>query len=200
MYISKYVFNPHCGAVSKLSDAESMHKFVWGFFQDMTDFSVSRANLGILYKVQEVKGQIFLVIQSKVKPNTVPSDVTEIYSVTDDVMKEKLQNSQEVGFQVFVNPTWINPDTKKRLALGQYEKRIEWIKNYMFKNGCVVTSVDEKDFYYQSCNKGNNPFKIGISNMCGRVQITDFEKFYAMVLKGIGRSRSYGAGLFTFGV
>ena len=56
MYISKYILNDSNSFVKAcLSDVDKMHKFVWSFFEDTSDFCVSREGLGILYRSNERK-------------------------------------------------------------------------------------------------------------------------------------------------
>ena len=64
MYISKYILNDSNSFVkASLADVDKMHKFVWSFFEDTSDFCVSREGLGILYRVLYKGDKIFLVIQ-----------------------------------------------------------------------------------------------------------------------------------------
>lgn len=200
MFISKYKVDKTEEHLKMLSNPELGHKFTWEFFKGVIDFAITRENLGILYKFIVPKdNQLYLIIQSKMKPNYVPKGVEQIYSVDDTAMLRKLQNFETVSFQVYVNPVQFKKEYNKRICVRGAKNRVNWFKEYIEKNGCEVISVEEKDFSILKCEKNTGDFSISVSNMMGRLKISDFEKFKCIVENGIGREKAYGLGLITFG-
>ena len=202
MYISKYILNDSNSFVkASLADVDKMHKFVWSFFEDTSDFCVSREGLGILYRVLYKGDKIFLVIQSQMKPNfsIKESYGKEIYSVTDEVMQEKLKKLSTVNFNILVNPTR-RDENGKRKYISKVSDRYNWLKIQGEYNGFEILHVDEIESDFTVGVKGKHNITFGVSEMVGTLKITDFEKFYACVCKGLGREKAYGLGLFQFGV
>lgn len=201
MYISKYKLTKTDEILNLLSNPELAHKFTWQFFKGVIDFAVTRENLGILYKfITPVDNQLYLILQSKMKPNYVPNDVEQIYCVDDTAMFRKLQNYETVSFQVYVNPIQYNKELNKRICVRGCKNRMNWFKIYMEKNGCELITFEEKSFDIFKCEKKTGSFSIGVSNMIGRLKISDFNKFKCLVENGVGREKAYGMGLITFGV
>ena len=202
MFISKYVLNMNSSEVRKaISDVDKMHKFVWSLFEDTSDFCVSREGLGILYRVIYKGDKVFLIVQSKMKPNyeMKESNGTQIYCVTDEVMKQKLASCQVVNFNIKTNPTYYD-ENNKRKYISRVSERYAWIKRQAEKNGFEILYVDELNSDFVKGQKGENKITFGASEMQGRLKIVDFDKFYSCVSEGLGRSKSYGMGMFMFGV
>lgn len=202
MYISKYILNDSNIFVKNcLSDVDKMHKFVWSFFEDTSDFCVSREGLGILYRILYKGDKVFLVIQSAMKPNyPIQSNYgKEVYSVTDEVMRVKLQKMPTVNFNILINPTRRDAEGKRKY-LSKVSDRYEWLKVQAEYNGFEIIRVDEVESDFISGVKGKYNITFGVSEMTGTLRITDFDKFYACVCKGLGREKAYGLGLFQFGV
>lgn len=202
MYISKYELNDSNSLIKTcLSDVDKMHKFVWSFFEDTSDFCVSRQGLGILYRVLYRGDKIFLVIQSQMKPNfeIKESQGSQLYCVTDEVMKSKLQKMEIVNFNILINPTR-RDDSGKRKYISKVSERYGWLKHQARENGFEILHVDEVETDFVSGFKGQHNITFGVSEMQGTLRIRDFDKFYSCITKGLGREKAYGLGLFQFGV
>lgn len=201
MYITKIELNKNNDIVKEiLRDVNKLHKFVWKFFEDMTDFCVTRESISLLYRIMVNGDKIFLIMQSKVKPNNpISEDMgTEIYCVTDEIMKKRLQSINNVRFNILVNPV-MEIEKRKRVYIKNRADRFAWFKNYASKNGFEVVDITELSSESVTGRKGNMTISYGASEMMGVLKITDFDKFYALVERGMGREKAYGLGLFIFG-
>lgn len=199
MYISKYSLNTRNKEVSEaLSDADKMHKIIWGLFLGMNDFAVSREGLDLLYRVTLLQnGGAFVEIHSSVKPNNCPSYMTQKYCVTSDIFERKLRSYKTVKFDILVNPH--SRVDGKRLKLKTLQERLAWFKNKADHSGFEILFIKEKDNFYVTSKKVNQEFSFNVSQFQGVLKVVDFEKFYKNVVKGIGPEKAYGMGMFLFG-
>ena len=167
MYISKYELNDSNSQIKTcLSDVDKMHKFVWSFFEDTSDFCVSRQGLGILYRVLYRGDKIFLVIQSQMKPNfeIKENQGYQLYCVTDEVMKSKLQKMEIVNFNILINPTR-KDDSGKRKYISKVSERYGWLKYQAKENGFEILHVDEVETDFINGFKGQHNITFGVSEI-----------------------------------
>lgn len=205
MYISKIRFNlmkdfdNNVGRL--LNDVCEMHKFVWSFFKDMNDIGVSRSNINLLYRVIEKDDAVFVTMQSDVKPSleNIPIYVEPIYSVDDTVMISKLKKYSKLRYNILVNPVRKDSDGKRKYINSDEDKK-SWFKYNLKDSGVSILSVDVKNSDFETGMRQNKKVSFGVSELVGVLQITDFEKFYEKICKGVGHEKAYGLGMFLFGV
>lgn len=201
MFIAKYELDVNHPKVSQaLANGDAMHKLVWGLFDGLNDFAISREELNILYRViPEMEGMnACLEVHAEVKPNNCPSYLKERYCVTDKNMREKLERLGIVKFNILLNPS--KKVDGKRRSLKNYKDRINWLNNMANKNGFKILRVDEKNRDGLDITKGGTSWFFKAVEYQGVLEITDFVTFFEAVKKGIGSGKAYGLGMFLFGV
>jgi CRISPR-associated protein Cas6/Cse3/CasE subtype I-E len=204
MYLTKLVLNEHERRVYEyIADCEKMHRFIMSSFP-MMDTSTARSDLNVLYKLSVSEKLICVYIQSNEKPNSSAQEYTNfiksIDSIDIDRLKNKCVNGSVIKFSLFANPVvsvkHTNEDAKShRVFIKDIDKRVEWLKKNIEKNGCSLLQVSEINTETVMGKKKSHLIKTIGSNWTGTVKIEDQEKFWNMFCLGIGHEKSYGFGM-----
>lgn len=199
MYLSKVFVNiENRGIVYHLDDCDFWHKKVMeGFLDNLEPCSNARQKLGVLFRKEENEKGIIIYVQSKVEPNWYGKSWVKKAEVKN---MDNIVNSFTVGkiinFNLLCTPYYTDKETNKLRCFSNKEDKINWLREKEKYNGFVI--LDCEEIY---CNKkllnigGNKNSYLIMTNLCGRLKITDVGKFVTFYSDGVGRQKSYGAGM-----
>lgn len=168
--------------------ASTRHKSVMSLFPQVESENV-RADLGVLFRVENTPKGSFFLIRSAVAPIVVDEGVR--------VLQEDfsgLSNGDAVQFRVTLNP--IKRVDSKEIPIVDYDLREAFATNRL--------SSGLKDIHYSICNesiipRNHNEKKTNFQliEFNGVATISDVKTLEEMLVNGVGRSKNYGCGLLT---
>lgn len=196
MYISTFEFKK----AKLLRNRDLVHKLV------MLMFDSNRADENVLYMVMDSKkdgagnAPIHMIVQSNNQPKNIPNDSLRLLNSKEcssdmDVIK----NGDVVRFYGVFEPQKRNrrmiKNPNSMWLLRTPKERAEWLQKKFESVGSLV-AINEitKNDVYISKTTGESHHTSFYGYEC-MLKVTDSEKLKEMLKKGVGRSRSYGAGL-----
>ncbi|MFG2703153.1 type I-E CRISPR-associated protein Cas6/Cse3/CasE [Streptomyces sp. NPDC048386] len=205
--LARIRLNPHSRAVQRdLRDAADMHRTLMRLVPDHLGDSPRQA-AGLLYRLDETDTTSTLLVQATtLDPARLPdgyghSDVKDLTP-----MFNALKKGLAVRYRIVVNPA-----KTERLPLdqkGQRGKRIpltgpeadQWWTRRATEAGLELrTLLPTPVAAAQPRAKGTPPMRHHLVRYDGTATVTDPDALTDAVLTGIGRAKSYGAGLLSLG-
>lgn len=205
MYLSKAVFNLNNDKVKKaIIDANRMHKLVMSLFDEI-DSETPRADMKVLYELTFKKNYIYIIIQSKYKPNfdSTVNMFSDIKIKEIDHYFNLAKKAKNIRIEILSEPYKkvknLHSKNSRRKVLTQEEEKLDWFRKKLINAGCDIKS----DYIMStntliSGNKGESSFKYHPSSYNALIQIKDPERFQKMCKNGIGSGKSYGMGMIKF--
>lgn len=196
MYISTFEFKK----VRLLRNMDLVHKLV------MLMFNGGRADENILYMIMDSKKDgagatpVHMIVQSNNQPKNIPNDSLRLLNSKEcssdmDVIK----NGDVVRFYGVFEPQKRNRRMVKNpnsmWLLRTPKERAEWLQKKFETAGSLI-AINEitKNNVYISKITGESHHTSFYGYEC-LIKVADSEKLKEMLKNGVGRSRSYGAGL-----
>ena len=196
MYISTFEFKK----VRLLRNMDLVHKLV------MLMFNGGRADENILYMIMDSKKDgagatpVHMIVQSNNQPKNIPNDSLRLLNSKEcssdmDVIK----NGDVVRFYGVFEPQKRNRRMVKNpnsmWLLRTPKERAEWLQKKFETAGSLI-AINEitKNNVYISKITGESHHTSFYGYEC-LIKVADSEKLEEMLKNGVGRSRSYGAGL-----
>lgn len=198
MILSCYKLDPRFYFVRKcLSSAFEMHRTVMSVFP-MTDSSIPRKDMGILYRVIS-DGRItkLYVSSNEIPIREMPEGFLPLAGSPKDItgILKFLTKDGLFHFNIRVMPSKKvdKPDSKnsKRVYIKDYAQREIWLKRKAHENGFEVLSYNEEDDSLDRLKNGEYRSVV----FKGLLKIIDSEKFINAYKNGIGAEKAFGCGL-----
>ncbi|MFF9307097.1 type I-E CRISPR-associated protein Cas6/Cse3/CasE [Streptomyces sp. NPDC014777] len=204
--LARIRLNPHSRDVQRdLGDATQMHRTLMRLVPDNLGDS-PRHQTGLLYRLEETDRTSTLIVQA-----TTPLDLTRLppgYGHTDvrdlTPMFQALRKGIAVRYRIVLNPV-----KQERLPLdqkGRRGKRVpltgpeadQWWTSRAAEAGLdVQTVLPSPAAPVRFRTKNATGMRHSLIRYDGTAQITDPQTLTQALLTGIGRAKSYGAGLLS---
>ncbi|MFD4560566.1 type I-E CRISPR-associated protein Cas6/Cse3/CasE [Streptomyces sp. NPDC058469] len=203
--LARIRLNPHSRAVQRdLRDANDMHRSLMRLVPDHLGTS-PRQTAGLLYRLDETDTTSTLLVQAAtLDPTRLPDDYghTDLKDLTP--MFNALKKGITVRYRVVVNPV-----KTERLPLdqkGRRGKRIPltgpdadhwWTSRATDAGLDLHTLLPTPIAAVRPPAKSSPPMRHHLVRYDGTATVTDPDALTHAVLTGIGRAKSYGAGLIS---
>lgn len=196
MYISTFEFKK----AKLLRNRDLVHKLV------MLMFDGNRADENVLYMVMDSKkdgvenAPIHMIVQSNNQPKNIPNDSLRLLNSKECSNGiDAIKNGDVVRLYGVFEPQKRNRKMIKNpngmWLLRTPKERVEWLQK-KFESAGNLVAINEitKSNVYISKTTGESHHTSFYGYEC-LIKVADSEKLKEMLKNGVGRSRSYGAGL-----
>lgn len=179
----------------KITDAYSLHRVVYDLFDDVRSVEEKQTSIssGILYadKGGDFNGRKILILSNR-QPNISEHGELSIKKIADSFL-----NYEHYRFEVVMNPTQRENQSRKIIALRTREEIAEWFIEKASRWGFNVSPehLEVREIEVKRFEKGGQTITQGQAKLIGRLTVTDKEKFVQSFQTGIGRGRAFGCGL-----
>jgi len=204
--LARIQLNPHSRDVQRdLRDAAQMHKTLMRLVPDHLG-DAPRHDSGLLFRVDETEQTSTLLVQAASPPNPerLPTGYghTEVKNLAP--MFAALRNGLTVRYRITVNPA-----KRQRLSLEDRNKRGKimplagaeadqwWTRRAAEAGLHLHTLLPTPQRLVRSPAQHIAPIRHSLIRYDGTATVTDPEALATALLNGIGRSKSYGAGLLS---
>ncbi|WP_298591596.1 type I-E CRISPR-associated protein Cas6/Cse3/CasE [uncultured Kocuria sp.] len=104
------------------------------------------------------------------------------------------------AFRARLNPTWMENDTRRRRPLLEYDQQAEWLLRqskgaFTYANDPVWGEVDLAIDNEGPLTSRTRGLTLGAVSYRGTLQVRDPELFQELIVRGVGRGKSFGMGL-----
>lgn len=178
-------------------DAYSVHRVVYGLFDDVRDIAYSSSNKssGILWvdKGGDYKVRQILLLSTR-KPHQSP----QFGVVETKTISSKFLGYDNYEFEIKLNPTKRNNTTGKIEAIRGRENIISWATERSQKSWGFEINLNSLQVQInpvQSFIKGGEAVTHGSACLKGVLKVTNRENFLNSFTRGIGRAKAFGFGL-----
>jgi len=196
-YASVYSLTRADIQVLSIKDAYSLHKVVYGLFEDVRSESEKKASSssGILYADNGVDNHVRkILIVSDRKPHQTP----QFGKIETKTVPGEILSFDRYRFEVAINPAKRDIRTGKIVPIGNRKVICEWFKERAMNSwGFEVTpeSLEVDRIIVQAFQKSGQTITQGSATIRGELTVKDRALFLSSFRKGIGRGRAFGLGL-----
>ncbi|MGK4909186.1 MULTISPECIES: type I-E CRISPR-associated protein Cas6/Cse3/CasE [Streptomyces] len=205
-YLTRIRLNPRSALVRRdLHDAAELHKTLMRLAPD--NLSNARAQAGLLFRVDETDTGPFVLAQSRLAPHPdrLPPGYghTQVRDLTP--MLEALTPGMQVRYRIAANTCKQQRLTPEQAAQGRTrgklkaltgEEALTWWHQRAEKAGLRLLTAQPT--HLPTLRSRANPgMTHSINRFDGLATITDTQALTTALLTGIGKGRSYGAGLLS---
>ena len=180
----------------KISDTYSLHRVVYGMFDDVRNDDQKRISLssGILYvdKGGDFHSRHILILSQRAprKPKHGEVEIKEI--------PENFLDYEHYRFEITINPTRRDSESRKIIAIRGQEEIMQWFANkapesWGFK--VYIPTLQVNNLGVNQFEKKGNRVTLGSATLQGHLTVDDRAKFKKSFRQGIGRGRAFGFGL-----
>lgn len=174
------------GSSSNLSDMANVHRLVMSLFGKL-DATSPRQSGGILFRVEQVRRESRILIQSRIKPKTD----RKVTTIDASIVLDALTVGQLVRLELLANP--VRRDSKtgadKPISADEVES---WFKAKLA--GAVnLTNVINLELGTLRC--GRQTIATGLLD--ASAEVVDRDRLRSLVTEGVGRRKSHGCGLLS---
>jgi CRISPR system Cascade subunit CasE len=186
MIASMLILNRLDCKVLKITDVYSVHRVVYDLFQ-----SNSRDFLYI------DKGGDFYIRRILILSEHSPK-IPQYGEIQSKTINDSFLECEYYGFEVRLNPTKRDTQTKKRVAIRGYDNLHQWFINKAYSLGFEIhtESLEIRNSGVQTFE--HNDGKIVTHNFAdfmGKLKVIDRKNFKNSFCKGIGGEKGFGFGL-----
>ncbi len=196
-YVSELRLSREDIKVLKVRDAYSMHRVVYGLFENVRNTADEQSNesSGILwvYKGGDYQVRKILLLSTR-KPHQSP----QFGVVKTKAISSKFLEYDDYEFKVRVNPTKRNDLTRKIEAIKGRENIISWANKRSQESWGFAININSLQVQInpvQSFIKNDNTVTHGSAVLTGVLKVTNRENFLKSFIHGIGRAKAFGFGL-----
>lgn len=183
--------------VLNIKDAYSLHKVVYGLFDDVRSFEEKQNSTpsGIVYadKGGDFNSRRILMLSNR-KPHQTP----QFGAVQTKPVHTAFLSHQSYAFEVTLNPGRRDIHTDKVVPIRRREEIEQWFTERAPESwGFSVnqTNLQTENLSVQSFEKGGKMVTHGSATLKGTLTVVDLERFTHSFTQGIGRGRAFGFGL-----
>ncbi|WP_369387169.1 type I-E CRISPR-associated protein Cas6/Cse3/CasE [Streptomyces sp. CG1] len=203
--LARIRLNPHSRAVQRdLRDANEMHRTLMRLVPDQLG-EAPRQAAGLLYRLDVTDTTSTLLVQATtLDPERLPDSYghSDVKDLTP--MFNALKKGIAVRYRIVVNPVKTERlplDQKgqrgKRIALTGPEADQWWTRRATEAGLQPHTLLPTPVAPAQPGSKGARPMRYHLVRYDGTAEVTDPDALANAVLTGVGRAKSYGAGLLS---
>lgn len=181
----------------KIKDAYSIHKVVYGLFEDIRSDAEKQASnpSGILYadKGGDFKTRRILVLSDR-KPHQTP----QFGEVQTKTVPSSFLGHERYAFEVILNPGKRDNQTGKIIPVRGREAILEWFltrapESWGFRVNPENLQIEK--ISVQTFEKAGQKVTHGSATLKGELAVMNRDRFIQSFVKGIGRGRAFGFGL-----
>lgn len=169
-------------------NAESRHKMIMSLFPAYIEGDEKRNSNKILFRGEDTSSYSRFLIRSEVPPSNLPGVQT--------IVEESFQNyevNSNVIFRVTVSP--IRRRGNKERFISEPDELEEWITEKLSPALKDIEIIQTKDETVLRTRNRKNFIKL--VQIDGIAKIGDVDRLEELLIKGVGRNKSYGCGLLT---
>lgn len=202
LYFSRLILNPRSRQVrAELEDPYQMHRTLSkAFGDDKSSWQEAR----VLFRVDEVGGMPWVLVQSQMAPDWSRLTVSEDYLKAQPETKEInpcFHSGQKLVFRLLANPTKKSKSEGKRLGLVKEEEQIRWLNRKGELHGFEVCSVALVPFgkLKSKITKDDKECEATFFavRFDGLLRVTNPESFAKAIRHGVGSAKGLGFGLLS---
>lgn len=183
--------------ILNIKDAYSLHKVVYGLFEDIRTDAQKQASVpsGISYvdKGGDFNSRQILMVSNR-KPHQSPQfGLVETKSISAAFLAHG-----HYGFEITINPSKRDKDTKKITAIRGNENVASWFKAHAESSwgfGVNPNTLQVLQVGVQTFEKEGKTVTHGSASIKGELTVIDQDRFKQSFIQGIGRGRAFGFGL-----
>lgn len=181
----------------KIKDAYSLHKVVYGLFDDVRDDAEKQASTasGIVYAD---KGGDFNTHQILMVSNRKPHQTPQFGEVQSKLIHANFLSHERYAFDITLNPTKRNKETGKVVSIRGRDDIAAWfIARALQSWGFAVNSehLQVGQMSVQVFEKDGKTITHGSATLKGQLTVIDRDCFIQSFTRGLGRGRTFGFGL-----
>ncbi len=218
MWLSKLNLNLRSREVrTDLRDCHDLHRTVMRLFGDMPTES-ARKNLGVLYRVEQTRASVHLILQSFAEPDfgQLPPQYAALPPETKVLGNsfEQISSGRLLRFRLRGNPTRAvlpekGPDglrgRGKRVELRGEQPCLDWIRRKADQHGfrvdlCRIDAgpPDPRSIMGKlTGHRQGATLTVATVLFDGSLEVLDPSLFVHALRYGVGRAKSYGQGLLS---
>lgn len=193
-YVKKIIKNKkNNNLLRRLDNRQNVHSMICEFAG-----GCKRENELLLYKVIDNKANT-IMIQSK---NHLKNDILDDFGYQkireldiENHYKNIVKNNNVLKFKATIAPT--KSKNGHKYSINSKDERLIWVNKKFDLSGAKILNVFETEHEYIKF-KHSKDEKFSFFNSYtyeGLLEVKDKDKFLKSIFKGIGRAKSYGAGL-----
>lgn len=181
----------------KITDAYSLHKQVYGLFDDVRSDSdkANSESSGILWVD---KGGDFQTRQILMLSTRRPHQTPQFGEVESRVIKPDFVQHKRYGFEITLNPSKRNKQSGKIEAIRNRDEIALWAIERAHKSWGFEIHPDHLQVQINPVlqfNKNGKTVTHNSAHLKGELKVTDRTQFMQSFLNGIGRGKAFGFGL-----
>ncbi|MDA3876260.1 MAG: type I-E CRISPR-associated protein Cas6/Cse3/CasE [Halothiobacillus sp.] len=183
--------------VLKIKDAYSLHRVVYGLFDDVRSDEQKRASVpsGIIFAD---KGGDFNSRQILILSNRSPHQTPQFGEVETRLIQESFLTHERYALTVVINPSKRDKHTSKIQPIRGREAVAEWFVRRAPESWGFSVNPDHlliEEVSVQTFEKDGKTITHGSAKIKGELTVTDRDRFVQSFTNGIGRGRTFGFGL-----
>lgn len=181
----------------KITDAYSLHKQVYGLFDDVRSDSdkANSKSSGILWAD---KGGDFQTRQILMLSTRKPHQTPQFGEVESRIIKSDFVEHERYGFEIILNPSKRNKQTGKIEAIRKREDIALWAIERAHKSWGFEVHPDHLQVQINPVSqfdKSGKTITHSSAHLKGELKVIDRALFIQSFLQGIGRGKTFGFGL-----
>lgn len=206
MYLSLFYLDRSAPSVRQcLRNAHDMHRTVMSGFADVPP-AAARCELGVLYRLQEVREGLRLYVLSEALPDWsgLKAGFHPAAGSPKDLsgLREAMSPGLALSFNLLCIPAKkVRCGTKnsRRRLLTTPEERAAWLQRKAEQNGFALRwfREDGQERAYVR-RAGESAVHTGV-RFCGELCVEDPQRFWQAFASGIGAGKAYGMGMMMLG-
>lgn len=174
------------GGIKRYRDsAESRHRLSMTLFPKELGTG-SRSTINVLFRGERSTKESIVLIRSKIAPSNIPG----VNTIKEDFSKFK--KGQTVRFRVTVSPI-VRSGSKERF-LSDFDEIENWIAKRLTPSLSDIQVVSSKS---EELQRGKSKNFVKLEQIDGVAKVDDVNSLVESLISGVGRNKSYGAGLLT---
>lgn len=208
MYLSKMNLNCRSKEVQReLGNLYELHRTIMRAFPS----DKNRAECGVLFRVEENQQQdpfnCYVLVQSIIKPDWSVLGLDENFLTNSGIqMKEflpEIKKGKVFRFMIRVNPTRRKNDTKQLVPVMKEDDLMDWfiakgkLHGFHADTESLIIIKRPSISIYKKYGEKTNKITMTFIDFSGYLSIDDEREFQHTLENGIGRGRSFGAGLLS---
>lgn len=165
--------------------AESRHRMVMALFPHVPE-NEARSSLGVLFRGERSKSESTVLIRSNRRPANIPG----LKSLKEDFRRFEL--GQGVRFRVTVSP--LKRSGNRERTIQDFDELESWLSNKFLPG---LTGLEIIQLKEEEVRRGRSKNFVKLVQIDGIARINDLSALATILKSGVGRNKSYGAGLLT---
>ncbi len=208
MYLSQLILDPHTRQVRReLANPYEMHRTLLRAFPSAENGGSGRVLFRVETPTQPTQTTLAVLVQSEKAPDWTgvvdrPGYDLPQVSQNPKQFEPALQPGQRLMFRLRANPTvkrkFPGETKSKRVGLYREEEQRDWLARKAQEGGFKVLGVRvTPEGVVGGTTKDRHRLKLLAVRFDGLLQVTDPDRFFATMQKGVGSGKGLGFGLLS---